>query len=131
MSVSDEARALAVQLVLSSAHRPAEKLGCRLFPGAARTCWKEMMLLVHPDRCRDPRAAEAFRMLKEMEPQLIRTPVDAVRQSPRSDLEERLHRALPAPKAAPKAVPKGTPKAVPKGTPKAAPKVSVQAWTSS
>ena len=56
----DAARSLAVQLALSPAHQLGERCGFRIFPGSASRCFKMMMLLVHPDRCTDPRAGEAF-----------------------------------------------------------------------
>ena len=62
----DAARSLAVQLVLSPVHQLGKRCGFRIFPGSASCCFKMMMLLVHPDKCTDPRAGEAFDEMQSM-----------------------------------------------------------------
>ena len=90
----DAARSLAVQLVLSPTHRVGEKCGFRIFPGSASSCFKMMMHLVHPDKCTDPRAGEAFGEMQSMKSLAVGSDPDATRQRPMTELEGLLHRAL-------------------------------------
>ena len=90
----DAARSLAVQLVLSPTHRVGEKCGFRIFPGSASSCFKMMMHLVHPDKCTDPRAGEAFGEMQSMKSLAVGSDPDDTRQRPMTELEGLLHRAL-------------------------------------
>ncbi|CAJ1387810.1 unnamed protein product [Effrenium voratum] len=90
----DAARSLAVQLVLSPTHRVGEKCGFRIFPGSASSSFKMMMHLVHPDKCTDPRAGEAFGEMQSMKSLAVVGDPDATRQRPMTELEGLLHRAL-------------------------------------
>ncbi|CAJ1384699.1 unnamed protein product [Effrenium voratum] len=90
----DAARSLAVQLVLSPTQRVGEKCGFRIFPGSASSCFKMMMHLVHPDKCTDPRAGEAFGEMQSMKSLAVGSDPDATRQRPLTELEGLLHRAL-------------------------------------
>ena len=90
----DAARSLAVQLVLSPTHRVGERCGFRIFPGSASSCFKMMMHLVHPDKCTDPRAGEAFGEMQSIKSLAVVSDPDATRQRPMTELEGLLHRAL-------------------------------------
>ena len=90
----DAARSLAVQLVLSPTHRVGERCGFRIFPGPASSCFKMMMHLVHPDKCTDPRAGEAFGEMQSIKSLAVVSDPDATRQRPMTELEGLLHRAL-------------------------------------
>ncbi|CAE7641473.1 unnamed protein product [Symbiodinium sp. KB8] len=90
-----EARALAVKLVLSATHRIGEKCGFRIFSGSAQSCYRQMMRLVHPDRCSDPRATEAVQELQRFEPLLSNSDPESLRQGPMTDLETLLDQAIP------------------------------------
>ena len=89
----DAARSLAVQLVLSPTHRVGERCGFRIFP-LRRPASKMMMHLVHPDKCTDPRAGEAFGEMQSIKSLAVVSDPDATRQRPMTELEGLLHRAL-------------------------------------
>ena len=52
------------------------------------------MHLVHPDKCTDPRAGEAFGEMQSMKSLAVGSDPDATRQRPMTELEGLLHRAL-------------------------------------
>ncbi|CAE7457993.1 unnamed protein product [Symbiodinium sp. CCMP2592] len=92
--MSSEARALAVKLALSPTHRMGEKCGFRIFPGSAQSCYRQMLRLIHPDKCSDPRATEAVKELQSFEPCLSNADPESLRQQPMSDLETLLDQAI-------------------------------------
>ena len=83
----DAARSLAVQLVLSPVHRVGKRSGFRIFPGSASCCFKKMMLLVHLDKCTDPRAGEALGEMQSIKSLVVISDPDGTRQRPMTELE--------------------------------------------
>ena len=81
--------------------------GCRAVPGGAAcaepnasswrpasSCFKMMMHLVHPDKCTEPRAGEAFGEMQSIKSLAVVSDPDATRQRPMTELEGLLRRAL-------------------------------------